>query len=322
MIKKLRSMGRGAGCGALVGLVGGLALAMPGAASPGGVMRAVIAGTSTEMPAPPSGPTTTVAHHEPTTTTVAHHEPTTTVPAHPTTTVAPHDAPTTVAPGTEPTTSGGPRTGDAPSGTCDGHITSFAVTVADGGRALRLTVMVSGQIGWMSAYARGFGGAALAPVPGGFAGVISGPSPVAPGTEVVVGSCGGHVRASTKVGGASSDTTSGTSPTPAPSTDAPTTTAAPAPHNDLAPGCGTATITSVAARLRGGGSAVTVTVMVDGTVGGMSAGIEGLGGIAMHPVPGGFAGTLTVTGTVPVGATVVVGACGGRLRAIATVVAA
>jgi hypothetical protein len=106
-------------------------------------------------------------------------------------------------------------------------------------------------------------------------------------------------------------------------TVAPTpTTAAPAgttPHSDLPAGCSTATISSVTAVLGDGGRSVTVTVLVNGSVGWMSGEVNGAGGITLNAVPGGFAGTLTSATPIPEGTTVVVGTCGGKLRASATV---
>jgi hypothetical protein len=53
----------------------------------------------------------------------------------------------------------------------------------------------------------------------------------------------------------------------------------------------------------------------------MSAEVEGFGVVAMTPTPGGFRGGLLLPGgaTIPAGTTVIVGACGGALRATTAV---
>jgi RNA polymerase sigma factor (sigma-70 family) len=126
--------------------------------------------------------------------------------------------------------------------------------------------------------------------------------------------------ASGPVGGGNHTTTGGGDTTT--TTVAPTVTTT--PHSDPPAACATASITSVRAALRGGGHAVTVTVMVSGSVGSMSGEVEGVGAIALQAVPGGFRGTVTLDGPtlIPAGTTVVVGTCGGQLRATASVVAA
>src|SRR5579864_6067160 len=209
LIKNVQLMGRGATFGALAGLAAGLALAVPGAPSASGVIHAVLAGAGVTAPPPTTEHPGHTTPPPPTTVTTEH--PWTEHPST-TTTVKPNTEPTssTTTPPTsttEPTTSGGPTTpsgaGDPSSGpaTCDGTITAFRVVLVDGGRGIQLTVLVSGHVGWMSAYAEGFGGAALSPITGGFQGTITGHEPVAPGTKVIVGSCGNRVRASTVIGG-------------------------------------------------------------------------------------------------------------------------
>ena len=68
------------------------------------------------------------------------------------------------------------------------------------GRSVTVTVLVTGDVGWMSGEVNGIGGVTLHAIPGGFAGTVTSSSPVPPGTEVVVGTCGGKLRASAKVG--------------------------------------------------------------------------------------------------------------------------
>jgi hypothetical protein len=336
LVKRVQLMGRGATFGALAGLAAGLALAVPGAPSASGVIHAVLAGAgvtapppTTEHPGPTSPPpsTTVTTEHpwtEDTSTTTAvkpKTEPTTSTTTSPTAT-------------TEPTASGGPTTptgaGDPPSGpaTCEGTITAFKVVLVDGGRGIQLTVLVSGHVGWMSAYAEGFGGAALSPITGGFQGTITGHEPVAPGTKVLVGSCGNRVRASAVVGSDGAPPSDATPPgdptTTAPSS--PTTTAPSVTSSDLPAGCSTASITSVTAMLLDGGLEVRGAVQVDGSVGWMSGAIEGPGGsivegITLQAVTGGFVGTATSSTPFPAGSTLVVGTCGGKLRGSAPVLA-
>ena len=64
-----------------------------------------------------------------------------------------------------------------------------------------------------------------------------------------------------------------------------------------------------------------MTVVLSGQVGSMSAEVEGFGVVPMTPVPGGFRGALLLSGgaTIPAGTTVIVGTCGGALRATTTV---
>jgi hypothetical protein len=341
LFSKVRSIGRGTTVGVVAGLGVGLALAIPGAATPTGVLQAVMAGTGAPVP-----PTSTTVHPSPTTTvppaTGGHHHassgpgpgtgPTTTKPP-----TSPPGGATTLPPATggtattappargDATTTAPPAKGDGPATstttaagpTCEGSITSFTVALVDGGRGIRLTVMVTGHVGWMSAYAPGVGGAALAPIDGGFAGTITGHEPIAPGTQVLVGSCHNHVRATAVVGGGvSGDAPATSTTTVAPANAAPTVTTV---HSGLPAGCSTATISSVAAVLGDGGRSVTVTVLVDGSVGWMSGEVNGVGGITLQAVPGGFAGTLEAAAPIPPGTTVVVGTCGGKLRATATV---
>jgi hypothetical protein len=325
LIRNVRSLGTSWLIGG-VGLAVGVALAMPGP-TPGGTIHAVMAGadagltSSTGTPSSTTtGPTTTTPHHEshggtttPTTHPATHPvtTPTTgpsTAPTEPTPTTRPVTDPTTTAP---TTSSGEPGPGDASTADCAGTITSFTVTPSDGGRTIILTVMVSGHVGWMSAYAAGFGGAALTPMSGGFRGYIHGTAPIAPGTKVIVGSCHNRVRASTTIGGdgATGPTTAGETTS---TTEAGAATGTPA---GLPPGCATATITALTTQLSGDGHAVTVTVLVTADVQWMSGEVNGVGGISLRPVTGGFAGTLTSATPIAPGTEVVVGSCGGKLRA-------
>jgi hypothetical protein len=348
VVSKVQSMGRGATFGAVAGLLAGLALAMPGAPGPASVLHAVMAASGSPEPSTsttsPSSPTTappTTGHRHrttepgPTTTAPPAAPPTTGAPGTTTTSVAGElgagasgPTSTTTAPGgtTAPGATPGPSGTTAPDGTtapatCAGRITSFTVALVDGGRGIRITVLVSGTVGWMSADAPGFGGAALAPIEGGFQGTVTGNGPVPPGTEVLVGSCHNHVKASTVVGGGDGSPATGGATTPTTAGPVTTTTTAVTKRSDLPAGCATASITSVSAVIGDGGHSVTVTVLVDGSVGWMSGEVNGVGGITLAAVPGGFAGTLTSATPVAPGTTVVVGTCGGKLRATATVTA-
>lgn len=343
LISKVQLMGRGATIGGLAGLAAGLALAMPGAASPSGVMHAMLAGTgvtappTTEhpghtRPTPPHSPTVTTEHpgtghsstEHPSTTTTIKRTSSTTGPT--TSTTKPPKSSTGTGPATTSTAPGDPPGGGT--STCEGSITSLRAVLVDGGHGIQLTVLVSGHVGWMSAYAEGFGGIALSPIDGGFQGTVTGHGPVAPGTKVIVGSCGNRVRASTVVGGdgpASTSTSGGTTTTTAPPAE-PTTTVPSTTSRELPPGCATASITSVTAVLVDGGHGVNATVAVDGSVGWMSGAIEGpggsiVGGITLQAVTGGFAGTMTASTPIPAGSTLVVGTCGGKLRGSAPVLA-
>jgi hypothetical protein len=354
VVRSIKQFGAGWLVGGL-GLAVGLAFAVPQVAGPGGTLYAVMAGhDGPGTPPATGGPTTTrppatTPHHgttapgDPTTTIPAgsgtKHPtgPTTTYPADPTTTyptapttppagpgpaAGPADPATTTVPGQAPVA---PTSGALPAGCATARITGLTVRPVDGGLGIVLTVSVSGgDVGWMSAAAEGFGEAALSPVSGGWQGTMTGSSPIAFGTPIVVGTCGGKLRAHTTFGGtgtvgAGSDPTTTVAPDPTAVAPDPTTTLAPQPRSDLPAGCATAAITSVTALLGDGGHAVTVTVMVSADVGWMSGLVNGVGGISLAPIPGGFEGTLTASAPIPAGTTVVVGTCGGKLRASATV---
>ncbi len=347
-MRLLRSVKHG-GAGWLVGGVGlalGLALAVPGAATPG-TIHALMAGadggsTPTTVSTPTRGTPTTS-----TTGTGSGHHGTEPPPSPPTTVYHSTSAPSTSAPTTSaPTPPAGPSgstpssvsgqgsTGPAPDCTT-AQITGLRITAIDGGHAIVVTVLVSGHVGWMSAAADGFGAATLSPIPGGWRGTITGSEPITLGTRIVVGTCDGRLQARTHFGGTGTtpggagDTSGGTTTTGGatpPAGGEPTTTEPPttivSTRSDLPVACATAAITSVTAVLGGGGHAVTVTVLMTPGVGWMSGYANGVGGITLAPVSGGFQGTLTSDTPIPPGTTVVVGTCGGRLRATATVGAA
>jgi hypothetical protein len=235
--------------------------------------------------------------------------------------------PTTTAPPTPPTPPAPPASaagsssasGDqTPAGCATAHITSVTATVLDGDRAVLVTVMVSGDVGWMSAGADGMGGASLHVVPGGFQGTLTAAGPVVAGTVVHVGTCRGALQASAIVsGGLPGAARSGPSPSQETS---PTTTE---PHRSVAPGCASATITLLTAVAVDGGTGVRVIALVTGDVGSMSAVIDGSAIGSLQPIPGGFEGTLAVTGSTIVapGTAVLVGTCGGALQGHTTVAA-
>ena len=64
-------------------------------------------------------------------------------------------------------------------------------------------MLVSANVQWMSGYVSGVGGIALQPIAGGFAGELTSSTPIPSGTEVIVGSCGGKLRAHATVSAAS-----------------------------------------------------------------------------------------------------------------------